>query len=84
MNDIIFNKLEFTLDHQGKRIGVHGLTGREGVWPYLIDTVASSPDLQKKIMKLVTVMGPLNQLGPDTLAYDPRKVIKRAYLPFAN
>lgn len=83
MNDIIFNKLEFSLDHEGKRIGVHGITGREGVWPYLIDTIASSPDLQQKIMNLVTIMGPLDRLGPDTLVHDPRKVIKRAYLPFA-
>ena len=83
MNDIIFNKLEFTVDHEGKRIGVHGITGREGVWPYLIDTVASSPELQQRIMQLVTVMGPLDRLGPDTLSHDPKKVIKRAYLPFA-
>jgi len=68
---------------EGKRIGVHGITGREGVWPYLIDTVASSPDLQQRIMQLVTVMGPLDRLGPDTLSHDPKKVIKRAYLPFA-
>ncbi|MBK5291510.1 MAG: glycine C-acetyltransferase [Acidobacteriia bacterium] len=83
INDIIFRKMEFELDYQGKRIHIHGITGREGVWPYLIDTVASSEDLQKKIMQLITVMGPLEQLGPDTLSYDPHKVIKRAYLPFS-
>ncbi|MBM3810252.1 MAG: glycine C-acetyltransferase [Acidimicrobiia bacterium] len=83
VNDIIFQKQEFEMDHSGKRVKIHGITGREGVWPYLIDTVAASESLQQKIMRLITVMGPLNKLGPDTLSHDPRKTIKRAYLPFA-
>ena len=82
MNDIIFNKLEFAHEYAGKNIHVHGLTGREGVWPYLIDTVAGSPELQRKIMQLVTVMGPMERLGPDTDNYDNHKIIKRAYTAF--
>jgi threonine dehydrogenase-like Zn-dependent dehydrogenase len=84
MNDIIFNKLEFAHEHAGKPIHVHGITGREGVWPYLIDAVAGSPELQAKIMQLVTIMGPLERLGPDTASYDPHKIIKRAYTAFSN
>jgi glycine C-acetyltransferase len=84
INDIIFHKMEFAINHDGKRVHVHGITGREGVWPYLIDTVASSQKLQHKIMQLITVMGPLEKLGPDTLSFDPHKVIKRAYLPFSE
>jgi hypothetical protein len=84
MNDIIFKKLEFAHEHAGKNIHVHGITGREGVWPYLIDTVAGSQELQRKIMQLVTVMGPLENLGPDTVKMDSHKVIKRAYTAFSG
>jgi glycine C-acetyltransferase len=83
INDIIFGKMEFTIDHEGKTVNIHGITGREGVWPYLVDTVASSPSLQEKIMRLISVMGPLEKLGPDTISLDPHKVIKRAYTPFS-
>lgn len=82
LNDIIFRMREVSLEYEGKRIHVKGITGREGVWPYLIDTVATSPEMQKKIMSLVTVMGTLDRLGPDTLALDTAKTLKRAYLPF--
>jgi threonine dehydrogenase-like Zn-dependent dehydrogenase len=83
MNDIIFRKLEFEHLYAGKNIYVHGMTGREGVWPYLIDTVAGSAELQRKIMQLVTVMGPMERLGPDTGAFDTHKIIKRAYTAFS-
>lgn len=82
INDIIFHMREFSIEHAGKRVHVRGITGREGIWPYLIDTVATSPEIQKKIMSLVTVKGTLEQLGADTAALDPKKTIKRAYLPF--
>jgi glycine C-acetyltransferase len=84
INDIIFHRMEFEIDHAGKRLHIHGITGREGVWPYLIDAVASSAELRSRIMRLVTVMGPLDRLGADTLVRDPLKVIKRAYTGFAN
>ena len=83
INDIIFHMREFTVEYQGKTIHVRGITGREGIWPYLIDTVATSPEIQRKIMSLVTVKGNLEQLGADTASLDPKKTIKRAYLPFA-
>ncbi|MDZ7637299.1 MAG: glycine C-acetyltransferase [Bryobacterales bacterium] len=82
INDIIFHMREFTMEHEGKTIHVRGITGREGIWPYLIDTVATSPEIQQKIMSLVTVMGTLEKLGADTASLDPKKTIKRAYLPF--
>jgi len=82
LNDIIFHMREATLEYEGKRIHVKGITGREGIWPYLIDTVATSPEMQKKIMSLVTVMGTMDRLGPDTLKLDTAKTLKRAYLPF--
>jgi glycine C-acetyltransferase len=82
INDIIFRMREFSMEHEGKRIHVRGITGREGIWPYLIDTVATSPEIQQKIMSLVTVKGTLEQLGADTATLDPKKTIKRAYLPF--
>lgn len=84
INDIIFHMRELTVEHEGKTIHVRGITGREGIWPYLIDTVATSPDIQRKIMSLVTVKGTLERLGEDTAALDTKKTIKRAYLPFAR
>lgn len=84
LNDIIFRMRELTVQHNGKRIHVKGITGREGIWPYLIDTVATSPDMQKKIMSLVTVMGTLDRLGADTLSLDTTRTLKRAYLPFSG
>jgi glycine C-acetyltransferase len=84
LNDIIFRMRELTFHHEGKRIHVKGITGREGIWPYLIDTVATSPEMQQKIMSLVTVMGSLDRLGADTLALDTTKTLKRAYLPFPS
>lgn len=83
INDIIFHMREMVTEHDGKRIHVRGITGREGIWPYLIDTVATSPEIQKKIMSLVTVMGTMDRLGADTASLDTTKTIKRAYLPFA-
>ncbi|HNQ35695.1 MAG TPA: glycine C-acetyltransferase [bacterium] len=82
INDIIFNQRELQLEHAGKRIRVRGITGREGIWDSLIDTVALSRPLQDKIMKLVTVMGTLEKLGGDTLALDRRRIMKRGYRPF--
>lgn len=84
LNDIIFRMRELTFVHDGKRIHVKGITGREGIWPYLIDTVATSPAMQEKIMSLVTIMGTLENLGKDTLSLDTAKVLKRAYLPFSS
>jgi|GEM_PF-16900 len=84
LNDIIFRMREVTMEYEGKKIHIQGITGREGVWPYLIDTVATTPDMQKKIMSLVTVMGTMDRLGADTLQLDPTKTLKRAYLPFPH
>jgi glycine C-acetyltransferase len=84
VNDIIFNQRDLNVEYAGKRIHARGITGREGIWPYLIDTVALSKDLQQKIMKPVTVMGPLDNLGADTAAYDREKIMKRAYTAFSR
>lgn len=83
INDIIFRQLDLDMDWKGKKVHVRGITGREGIWEYLIDTVALSKDLQRKLMKPVTIMGPLNNLGPDTRTLDPQKIMKRAYTAFA-
>ena len=84
INDIIFGMRDLDIKHQGKHIHVKGITGREGIWEYLIDTIAVSRELQKKIMKPVTVMGPLENLGQDTLKLDRKKVMKRAYTAFGK
>jgi len=84
INDIIFGMRELEIENGGKHIYVKGITGREGVWEYLIDAVAVSRELQEKIMKPVTFMGPLENLGSDTLKLDKRKIMKRAYAAFGT
>ncbi len=84
INDIIFNQRDLDIEYAGKRIHVRGITGREGIWPYLIDAVALSKELQQKMMKPVTVMGPLDNLGADTATYDREKIMKRAYTAFSR
>ncbi|MDD3927027.1 MAG: aminotransferase class I/II-fold pyridoxal phosphate-dependent enzyme, partial [bacterium] len=83
INDIIFNQRDLDTEYAGKKIHVRGITGREGIWSYLIDAVALSKDLQQKIMKPVTVMGPLDNLGADTATFDREKIMKRAYTAFS-
>ena len=61
---------------------MRGITGREGIWPYSSIPWLNVPEIQRKIMSLVTVKGTLEQLGADTASLDPKKTIKRAYLPF--
>lgn len=82
INDIIFDQKQLNIIHDGKHIHVRGITGREGVWSYLIDAIAVSKNLQQKLMKPVTIMGALDNLGADTLKLDPTKVMKRAYTAF--
>jgi threonine dehydrogenase-like Zn-dependent dehydrogenase len=84
INDIIFGMRDLEVKYENKRIHVKGITGREGIWEYLIDTVAVSRELRKKIMKPVTVMGPLENLGQDTLKLNRKKVMKRAYTAFGK
>lgn len=84
INDIIFGMRDLEVKYENKRIHVKGITGREGIWEYLIDTVAVSRELRRKIMKPVTVMGPLENLGRDTLKLNRKKVMKRAYTAFGN
>jgi glycine C-acetyltransferase len=83
IDDIVFSMSDLDVVHDGKRLHVKGITGREGVWDYLIDAVAASKELREKIMRPVTVMGPLENLGADTLSFDPRKIMKRAYTAFS-
>ncbi|HUT25012.1 MAG TPA: glycine C-acetyltransferase [Sumerlaeia bacterium] len=83
VDEIIFGMRDLDVERDGKKVHVRGITGREGIWEYLIDAVAASPALQRKLMAPVTVMGPLDNLGRDTLRFDPAKIMKRAYTAFA-
>lgn len=65
-NDLIFQRKELTVDtgvDTGDRsLTVVGVTGREGIWPDLIRSVAESPELQRLLMMPVDVEGPLDSL----------------------
>lgn len=80
-NDIIFERRRLDVEIGGKSLKIIGVTGREGIWDDLIHTVASSKALQKELMKPVTVVGPLDDLGGEIRQHRPN-VLKRAFLPF--
>ena len=84
INDIVFGMRDLDVVYDAKRVHAKGITGREGIWEYLIDAVAASPRLQKKLMLPVTIMGPLDSLGRDTLRFDRAKIMKRAYVGFGQ
>jgi len=80
-NDIIFKMKTLFHDYKGKKLKIEGITGREGIWDELIDTVCTRKDLQEHLMKPVHVMGTLDQLVEDTHSLKSN-VMKRAYYPF--
>jgi len=83
VDEIVFSQRELETRHKKKRIDVKGITGREGIWEYLIDAVALSQELRENLMRPVTVMGPLENLGRDTLALDSKRILKRGYTTFS-
>lgn len=80
-NEIIFKMKTLDYQFQDKRLRVEGITGREGIWQELIQTVCRNKELQDHLMRPVKVMGPLNQLGEDIRNPKPG-IMKRAYYPF--
>lgn len=83
-DDIIFSRQEFDYRADGKRMVVTGITGRShAIWTYLIEALARDGEFRRQVMSPVTHLGPLDNLGRDTLQRDP-KVLKRAYAPFAE
>jgi threonine dehydrogenase-like Zn-dependent dehydrogenase len=82
-NELIFDKIELSIEHKGKPIVVKGITGREGIWRPLIDLVHGSDDIRKKMMRIATVKGSLERLRDDTINANP-EVMKRAYRPFGS
>jgi threonine dehydrogenase-like Zn-dependent dehydrogenase len=80
-NDIIFHNQRLRTRQKDKYVTIQGITGREGVWQILIQEVTNNPGIQEQIMKPVSLMGPLDNLGDDTRQAD-REVLKRVYEPF--
>jgi threonine 3-dehydrogenase len=80
-NEIIFKMKSLDYTYKDKNLHVIGITGREGIWDELIQTVCSRKDLQEKLMKPVHVMGTLDRLGEDTRNPQPG-ILKRAYHSF--
>jgi threonine 3-dehydrogenase len=81
-NEIIFKMKTLDYEYRNKRLRVEGITGREGIWHELIDTVCRNEDLQNHLMRPVKVMGTLDQLGDDNRNPKPG-IMKRAYYPFS-
>ncbi len=82
-NEIIFQMKTLVHEYENKKLIVTGITGREGIWTELIETVCSRTDLQAQLMKPVHVMGTLDQLGDHTRNPKPG-VLKRAYHAFTT
>ncbi len=82
-NDLILSRKELAFDCAGKKLTLVGITGREGVWENLVQTVASDLELQDKLMKPVTVVGPLDFLGEEARRWRPQ-VLKRAFTAFRS
>lgn len=81
-NEIIFHMKTMTHRYKGKTLRLEGITGREGIWSELIETVSKNDNLQTQLMRPVQVMGSLEQLGDDTRA--PKSgILKRAYHKFS-
>ncbi len=82
-NDIIFTRRRSVYTHQGRTLNLVGVTGREGIWPELIEAVSGSWELQEKLMKPVTVVGSLENLA-DLAATKPTGMLKAALYPFSS
>ena len=82
-NELIFDKAERRVSYKGKTVTAKGITGREGIWQPLIQLVHESDFIRKKMMSIVAVKGPLEQLRDDTIHPNP-EVMKRAYHPFGT
>jgi threonine 3-dehydrogenase len=80
-NEIIFHMMKLSHSYEGKNLNVIGITGREGIWPELIDTVSREKTLQHQLMKPIHVMGTLDQLGDHT-RHPGEGILKRAYHAF--
>jgi hypothetical protein len=80
-NEIIFHMQSLTHKYKNKTLQLKGVTGREGIWSELIQTVSKDQKLQEHLMRPVHVMGSLDQLGEDTR--NPKSgILKRAYHKF--
>ena len=82
-NDLIFSRLKSEYSYQGRTFNLIGVTGREGIWPELIETVTGSRELQAELMKPVTVVGSLDNLA-QYVATKPRGRLKAALYPFST
>lgn len=80
-NEIIFKTQSVQHQYQGKKLKIIGVTGREGIWNELIQTVSENQPLQEHLMRPVRVMGNLDALGNDTRHPQPG-ILKRAYHGF--
>ena len=80
-NEIIFHMKSLTHRYKDKTLHLQGITGREGIWSELIETVSKNQTLQEHLMRPVDVVGSLEQLGDDTRK--PKSgILKRAYHKF--
>lgn len=80
-NEIIFKMQTLQHEYKDKKLQIVGVTGREGIWDELIQTVSQNRGLQEHLMRPVRVMGNLSQLGDDTRHPKPG-ILKRAYHAF--
>jgi threonine 3-dehydrogenase len=80
-NEIIFKMRSMQYSFEGKTLKIEGITGREGIWNSLIETVCSDSGLQENLMKPIQVLGSLEKLGEDTRHPRPG-ILKRAYHAF--
>ena len=82
-DDIIFARREFGMKVDGKSMKVTGITGRSHeIWTYLIEALAKDKEFRAAVQSPLTNLGPLENLGPDTVKRDPN-VLKRGYSPFS-
>ncbi len=82
-NDLIFSRERVAVDWNGKRLHVLGVTGREGIWEDLIRSVGESRQLQELLMRPVTVVGRLDELGEHVRNRRP-ELLKAAFHPFSR
>ena len=80
-NEIIFKMKTLNYEYKGKHLRLEGITGREGIWQELIQTVSQNSFLQEQLMKPVQVKGTLDRLGPDSESHESG-LLKRAYDAF--
>lgn len=80
-NELIFSRGSITIAHQDKSLQIIGITGREGIWPALIESVSASSELQRLLMEPVTIVGELDLLGKYIQEREP-EILKAAFYPF--